>query len=166
MISQPEFLYRDDNGMTLKESLRIDASVQTFSVMRTGLYAGIVALFIVLAWRAELSLLFYVLILVVSAGVFGYLALAPPILLHMSQPPLAQRVHKNWQLLLRTGRGDVLWQGDLIKTHRYHLCVHFEFMVREPYRRSLYVTIFRDQVSAEMWRKLNVLANVMPTSTS
>lgn len=150
--------------MTFKKSLRIDAPIQTFSAIRAGLYVGIITLFVVLAWRAELSLLFYVLILVISAGVFAYLALASPMILHISQPPIEQGVHQNWQLLLRTGRGDVLWQGDLLKTHRYHLCVYFEFMVSEPYRRPLYVTVFRDQVDAETWRTLNVLANVIHTT--
>lgn len=117
---------------------------------------------ILLAWLASLSLWQYVLILVISAAVISYLALSRPILLHLSQPPLSQRADQGWQLLMRTGRGDELWQAGLVAVYRYHWLMSFEFIVVEPYQRTLSVTIFRDQVSAEHWRELNVLANVIP----
>lgn len=153
-------IYYDD-FMIRKSSLRIDTPIQTFSAIRTGWYVGLTMIFVLLAWRAELSLLYYVLILIVSAGVTGYLALAYPIVLHLSQPPIDEQVDKNWQIMLRTSRGDALWQAHLLKTYRYSLYIHFEFMIVEPYQRPIAVTIFRDQVSAESWRELNALANVV-----
>ena len=148
------------------KSLRIDASIKPSSYLRMWLYTSLTILFVLLAWLAELSLWQYVLILVVSAAVVSYLALTRPILLHLSQPPLAQRVDQNWQALMRTQRGDALWQANLYKMHRYHLCIHFEFIIIEPYQRPLSVTVFRDQVSAEEWRALNILANVFPTTAT
>ena len=117
-----------------------------------------------LAWLAQLSLAQYVLLLITSAGVTCYLALTRPILLHLSQPPLQHRVDQHWQLLIRTSRDDALWQAHLSELHRYPLCIHFKFSIIEPYQRGLSVTIFRDQVSAEEWRKLNILATVIPIS--
>jgi hypothetical protein len=86
-------------------------------------------------------------------------------LLHLTQPPINQRIDRNWQLLVRTGRGDELWQAGLAAVDPYPWIISFEFIIVEPYRRALSVTIFRDQVSPEQWRELNILANVTPTTT-
>ena len=115
---------------------------------------------VVLAWLASLLLWQYVLILIVTATVIIYLTLSRPILLHLSQPPLSHRIDQHWQLLLRTGRGDELWQAQLIVVSGYRWAISFEFNVIEPYQRSLSVTIFRDQVSPEQWRELNILARL------
>lgn len=121
---------------------------------------------VLLAWLANLSLLQYVVLLVICVAVVSYLALSRPILLHLSQPPLSQRVNQGWQLLMRTSRGDTLWQAKLRTVQRYHWIISCEFIIVEPYQRSLSVTIFRDQVSAEEWRELSVLANVIPAKAS
>ena len=150
--------------MTDKHSLRIDTLIKPSSQLRTVLYASLIAVMGLLAWLAQLSLAQYVLLLIVSAGVACYLALTRPILLHLSQPPLQHRVDQHWQLLIRTSRDDALWQAHLSKLHRYPLCIHFEFTIIEPYQRVLSLTIFRDQVSVEEWRKLNILATVIPVA--
>lgn len=144
------------------KSLRIDTPIQPPSHLRTLLYVSLTSALILLAWLAALSLWQYVLILIVSGVVASYLALFRPILLHVSQPPLHQRLDKGWQLLMRSSHGDALWQADLVKVHRYQLFIHFEFTIIEPYQRSFSATVFRDQVSAEEWRELNILANVTP----
>lgn len=141
-------------------SLRIDTAVKPSSHLRTLIYAGLLSAMILLIWLAELSLWQEVVILVVSAAVVSYLALSRPILLHLSQPPLYKQVNKGWQLLMRTGRGDELWLAELNNIHRYHWLITFEFMTVEPFKRSLTVTVYRDQVSFDEWRQLNVLANV------
>ena len=148
--------------MTDKHSLRIDTPIKPSSHLRTALYASLIVVMGLLAWLAQLSLSQNVLLLIVSAGVACYLALTRPILLHLSQPPLQHRVDQHWQLLMRTSRDDALWQAHLSKLHRYPLCIHFEFSIIEPYQRSLSVTVFRDQVSAREWKKLNILATVVP----
>ena len=146
--------------MTLANSLRIDAAIQPTSYLRLLLYSGLTTVMVVLAWLASLWLWQYVLILIVTAAVTIYLTLSRPILLHLSQPPLSQRIDQHWQLLLRTGRGDELWQAQLIAVSGYRWAISFEFNVIEPYQRSLSVTIFRDQVSPEQWRELNILARL------
>lgn len=140
--------------------LRIDTTIQPTSFLRLLLYVGLTIAMVVLAWLASLALWQYVLILTVTAVVSVYLTLSRPILLHLSQPPLSQRIDENWQLLMRTGRGDELWQAQLHRVHHYKWVMTFELVVIEPYQRSLSVTIFRDQVNPEQWRELNILANV------
>ena len=146
--------------MTLANSLRIDTAIRPASYLRLLLYNGLTAVMVVLAWLASLLLWQYVLILIVTAAVIIYLTLSRPILLHLNQPPLSHRIDQHWQLLLRTGRGDELWQAQLSNVSRYRWAISFEFNVIEPYQRSLSVTIFRDQVSPEQWRELNILARL------
>ncbi|WP_201502442.1 hypothetical protein [Psychrobacter cibarius] len=146
--------------MTLANSLRIDTAIRPASYLRLLLYSGLTVVMVVLAWLASLLLWQYVLILIVTAAVIIYLTLSRPILLHLSQTPLSHRIDQYWQLLLRTGRGDELWQAQLINVSGYRWAISFEFNVIEPYQRSLSVTIFRDQVSPEQWRELNVLARL------
>lgn len=150
--------------MTDNNSLRIDTPIRPPSHLRSALYATLIAVMGLLAWLAQLSLTQYVFLLIISAGVACYLALTRPILLHLSQPPLQHRVDQHWQLLIRTSRDDALWQAHVSELHRYPLFIHFKFSIIEPYQRGLSVTIFRDQVSADEWRKLNILATVIPIS--
>ncbi|WP_372863795.1 hypothetical protein [Psychrobacter sp.] len=146
--------------MTLVTSLRIDTAIQAASYLRWLLYVSLAAIMIVLAWLASLAFWQYLLIFIVSAAVASYLAISRPTILHLSQPPLGQRMDKQWQLLMRTGRGDELWQAHLISVNRYQWAMVFEFSIVEPYQRSLSMTIFRDQVSLEQWRELSILANI------
>lgn len=147
-------------------SLRIDTAIKPASYLRLLLYVGLASAMLVLAWLASLALWQYVLILTISATVISYLALSRPILLHLSQPPLDQRLDKHWQLMIRTPRDDELWQAGLSAVQRYHWFISFDFVVVEPYRRAFSVIVFRDQVSPEQWRQLNILANVMPSKTT
>lgn len=147
-------------SVTLSTPLRIDTAIQPASHLRLWLYVGLTSVMMLLAWFAALALWQYVLILIVAAVVTIYLSLSRPILLHISQPPLSQRIDKQWQLLVRTGRGDELWQARLIAVHGYQWAMSFEFMIVEPYKRPLSVTVFRDQVNADQWRALSILANV------
>lgn len=147
-------------------SLRIDTAVMPTSRLRVLLYGSLASAMLLLVSLASLSLWQYVLILIISATVVSYLALSRPILLHLSQPPLSQRIDRNWQLLVRTGRGDELWQAGLSAVHSYHWLITFDFIIVEPYQRALSVTIFRDQVSANEWRELSILANIIPTKTT
>ncbi len=145
--------------------LRIDATIKPSSYLRLLIYGSLTGAMILLGWLATLLLWQYVLLLMISVAVFSYLVLSRPIPLHLSQPPLSQRVDHNWQLLMRTGRGDGLWQAELAAVHHYHWLITFEFIIVEPYQRSLSVTVFRDQVSAEDWRKLSILASLISTKT-
>lgn len=147
--------------MMLTSSLRIDTAIKPNSYLRILLYVSLASLLILLAFFASLSLWQDVLILIMSAAVISWLALSQPILLHLSQPSLSQRVDRDWQILMRTSRGDALWQAQLTTVERYHLLIHFRFIVIEPYQRPLSITIFRDQVHADAWRELNVLATVI-----
>lgn len=151
--------------MTSTAPLRIDTAIQPASYLRLVLYIGLTSVMVVLAWLAALVLWQYVVILIVAAAVTIYLTLSRPILLHFSQPPLIQRVDRQWQLLMRTGRGDELWQAQLINVHRYQWAMSFDFTIVEPHRRPLSVTVFRDQVGADQWRELNVLASVSADKT-
>lgn len=151
--------------MTLAILLRIDTAIQPTSYLRVLFYIVLSVVMVVLAWLAALALWQYVLISIVAAAVSIYLILSRPVLLHLSQPPLSQRLDRQWQLLMRTGRGDELWQAQLKAVHRYQWVMSFEFIVIEPYQRPLSVTVFRDQVNSEQWRELNILANVSSTKT-
>lgn len=142
-------------------SLRIDTPISSTSHLRWLLYLTLTLILIVLAWQAQLFLWQYVLILAIYGVSVCYLALSQPILLHLSQPPLRQPADKGWQLLMRTSRGDALWQAKLLKIHRYQLLIHVEFMVVEPYQKPLSVSLFRDQMTMEQWRELNILATVL-----
>ena len=146
--------------MTMATSLRIDTAIQPASYLRVLLYTSLASAMVILAWLASLSVWQYIIILIVAAAVTGYLILSRPRLLHMSQPPLSQRVNRGWQLMIRTSRGDELWQAQMVDVHNYRCAMIFEFDIIEPYQHSLSMTIFRDQVSAEQWRELNILANV------
>lgn len=139
---------------------RLDSTVAPTSHLRMLLYSGFGGVFVVLTWLAGLSLWHYVLLLVVCGGVLSYLALSKPILLHLSQPPLDQRLDQGWQLLMRRTRGDELWQARLNCARRFMLFVHLGFEVTTPHQRSVSLIIFRDQVSDETWRQLNVLASI------
>ena len=46
-----------------------------------------------------------------------------------------------------------------ISNYPWVICL--SFIVIEPYQRHLSVTVFRDQVSAEHWRELTILANTI-----
>jgi len=146
--------------MTLVTSLRIDTAIKPASYLRALLYVGLTGVMMILAWFASLTLWQDLLILIVSAAVASYLVISRPILLHISQPLLSQRVDKEWQLLIRTGRGDELWQAELVDINRYQWAMSIEFDIVEPYQRTFSTTIFRDQVNSEQWRQLNILTNI------
>ena len=141
-------------------ALRVDAAVKVSSHWRLLLYVTLFGALVLLTWFARLSLWQYIVILIMTALVISYLALSRPIVLHLSQPPLSQRLNQGWQLLMRTSRGDALWQAELITVQRYSLLIHLQFRVVEPYNKLLSVTVFRDQLSPLQWQALNVLATV------
>ncbi len=144
-------------------SLRIDTAIKPSSYLRTVLYLGMISMMIILAWFAQLLLSQYVLILIISVIVVSYLTLSRPILLHLSQPPLDKQVDKDWQLLMRTGRGDELWLADLDNANSYNWLISINFVMVEPFKRSLTVIVYRDQVSVDEWRQLMILTNVIDT---
>lgn len=146
-------------------SLRIDTAIGTSSYLRLLLYVALTSVLILLAWSANLSLWQYGLLITVTALVGSYLALSRPILLHLSQPPLSQPLNQGWQLLMRTGHGDKLWQADLVKVYRYQAIIHFSFQLVEPYRKPWAVTVYRDQMIKEQWQQLNILATVTYVQT-
>ena len=146
--------------MTALTSLRLDTAIKPVSYLQILFYIALSSILILLAVLASLSLWQYVLILIISVAVIGYLALSRPIVLHISQPPLAKDIYRDWQLLIRTGRGDALWQAKLKAVTQSRWVICFEFNITEPYQRPLSVAIFRDQVNTEEWRKLTVLANM------
>ena len=146
--------------MTALTSLRLDTAIKPVSYLQILFYIALSGSIILLAMLASLSLWQYVLILIISVVVIGYLALSRPIILHISQPPLAKDIYRDWQLLIRTGRGDALWQAKLKAVTQSRWVICFEFNITEPYQRPLSVAIFRDQVNTEEWRKLTVLANI------
>lgn len=146
-------------------SLRIDTLIQPTSYLRSLSYGSLAAIIVLLAWLAKLWLWQYVLILLVAAAVISYLALSKPILIHLSQPPISQRVDLGWQLLMRTGRADELWQANLSTVHQFSWLIHLTLVMTEPYQRPFTVTIFRDQVGAEQWRQLCILANSIDGTT-
>ncbi|MDN5733073.1 MAG: hypothetical protein L0H09_02225 [Psychrobacter sp.] len=151
--------------MDLITALRIDTAIEPRSRLRLLLYLSLASIMIGLGLLASLALWQYVLVLVVTAAVVGYLTVSRPILLHLSQPPVSQRLDRHWQLLMRTAQGEGLWLANLQAIHRFEWALSFEFDIIEPYQRSLAVTVFRDQVSPEQWRELNVLANMSTGNT-
>lgn len=151
--------------MTALTSLRIDTAIKPISYLQILFYIALGSSITLLSVLASLSLWQYIVILIISAAVIGYLALSRPIVLHISQPPLGKDVYHDWQLLIRTGRGDGLWQAKLNAVTYYHWVICFDFDVVEPYQRPLSISIFRDQVNTEEWRKLTVLANMVETKT-
>ncbi|MDN5566810.1 MAG: hypothetical protein L0G25_08375 [Psychrobacter sp.] len=147
-------------------ALRIDAAVKPSSHLRLLLYVTLIGTLILLAWFAQLFLWQYLVIAIVTALVVSYLALSRPIVLHLSQPPLSQRLNQGWQLLMHTSRGDALWQAELIAVQRYQLLVHLQFKVVEPQSKLLSITIFRDQMNPTQWQALNILATVTHVQSS
>ena len=146
--------------MTALTSLRLDTAIKPVSYLQILFYIALSSILILLAVLASLSLWQYVLILIISVAVIGYLALSRPIVLHISQPPLAKDIYRDWQLLIRTGHGDALWQAQLKAVTQSRWVICFDFDIVEPHQSSLSIAVFRDQVNAEEWRKLIVLANM------
>lgn len=151
--------------MTVLTSLRIDTAIKPISYLQMLFYIALSISIILLAVLTSLSLLQYIFILIISVAVIGYLALSRPIVLHISQPPLGKDVYHDWQLLIRTGRGDGLWQAKLKAVTYYRWVICFDFDIVEPHQRPLSIAIFRDQINAEEWRKLTVLANMVQSKT-
>ena len=147
-------------------SLRIDTPIKPASCLRLLFYMLLASVMVILAGLASLALWQYVLIFVVSVAVVSYLALSRPILLHLSQPPLDKSIYQHWQLLMRSSRGDALWQAQLTAVSNYQWVICFSFMIKEPYQRPLSVAVFRDQVSAEHWRQLTILAHSISHKTA
>ena len=147
-------------------SLRIDAPIQPTSYLRLLFYMLLASVMMILAGLASLAFWQYVLIFVVTVAVVSYLALSRPILLHLSQPPLDKSVYQQWQLLMRTSHGDALWQAQLTAVSNYQWVICFSFIIKEPYQRPLSVAVFRDQVSAEHWRQLTILAHSISHKTA
>lgn len=147
-------------------SLRIDTPIKPASYLRLLFYMLLASVMVILAGLASLALWQYVLIFVVSAAVVSYLALSRPTLLHLSQPPLDKSVYQHWQLLIRTSHGDALWQAQLTAVSNYQWIICFSFIIKEPYQRPLSVAVFRDQVSAEHWRQLTILAHSISHKTA
>ena len=146
-------------------SLRIDTPIKPASYLRLLFYILLASVMVILAGLASLALWQYVLIFVVSVAVVSYLALSRPILLHLSQPPLDKSIYQHWQLLMRSSRGDALRQAQLTAVSNYQWVICFSFMIKEPYQRPLSVVVFRDQVSAEHWRQLTILAHSISYKT-
>ena len=146
--------------MTALTSLRLDTAIKPVSYLQILFYIALSGSIILLAMLASLSLWHYVLILIISVAVIGYLALSRPIVLHISQPPLGKDIYRDWELLIRTGHGDALWQAQLKAVTQSRWVICFDFDIVEPYQRPLSIAIFRDQVNAEEWRKFTVLANM------
>lgn len=140
-------------------SLRIDAPIQSTSYLRLLFYMLLASVMMILTGLASLALWQYVLIFVVTVAVVSYLALSRPILLHLSQPPLDKSIYQQWQLLMRTSHSDALWQAQLTAVGNYQWVICFSFIIKEPCQRPLSVAVFRDQVSAEHWRQLTILAH-------
>jgi len=151
--------------MTALTSLRIDTAIKPISYLYLIFYIALFSIVMVLGALASLALWQYVVILLISAAVIGYLALSRPILLHLSQPPLDKSVYQDWQLLIRTNRGDALWQAKLNTVSHSHWVICFGFSIIEPYKRRFSVAIFRDQVDPEQWRELTILANMIASKT-
>ena len=151
--------------MTALTSLRLDTAIKPMSYLQILFYIALSGSIILLAMLASLSLWQYVLILIISVAIIGYLALSRPIILHISQPPLGKDIYRDWQLMIRAGRGDALWQAQLKAVTQSRWVICFDFDIVEPYQRSLSIAIFRDQVNAEEWRKLTVLANMTAIKT-
>lgn len=147
-------------------SLRIDAAVKARSYLRLLIYITLIGTLILLALFAQLSLWQYLFVFIVTALVVSYLALSRPIVLHLSQPPLSQRLNQGWQLLMHTSRGDALWQAELISVQRYQLLIHLQFKVVEPRSKLLSITIFRDQMTPTQWQAINILATVTHVQSS
>lgn len=141
-------------------SLRIDAAIKPNSRLRFILYLSLAGVMTLLAWAADLSVGQYLVILIITALAVGYLALSRPILLHLSQPPISKRLNQGWQLLVRTNRGDALWQAELIEVYRYNSLIHLKFRITEPYHKPWSATVFRDQLTTVEWQKLNILASI------
>src|SRR5690606_27647277 len=144
----------------------IDAPIQPVSRISLMFYRALASTLLTLAALATLALWQYVLILIVCAATLSYFALSRPILLHLSQPPLNKSIYQHWQLLMRSSRGDSLWQAELVAVGSYSWVICFKFIIKEPYQRPVSVAIFRDQVSAEQWRKLSILANSVSAKTA
>lgn len=134
-------------------------AIKPTSLSRALLYVSLGIVLSLLAGSAGLVLWQYVIIIIVSALVTIYLALSKPILLHITQPPISQRLDQNWQLLMRTSRSDELWQSSLKRARHLNRAIFLSFEVVEPRKRNLRITIFRDQVNTEQWRQLSLLAH-------
>lgn len=140
--------------------MRLDAPIIPSSRLRLLFYSGLLGLFLLLAWSVNLAIWQLGLVLLSLILIGGFIFLSKPTLLHLSQPPLHLNLHYDWQFLMATARGNQLWQGNLLRAQSYSWAVIVEVQVMEPYQKSLTVTIFRDQVSAEDWRKLSILGQI------
>lgn len=144
----------------LANPMRLDAPIMPSSRLRQLFYSGLLGLFLLLTWSAKLAIWQLGLVIAALFLIGGFIFLSKPTLLHLSQPPLHLNSRYDWQLLMATSRGDQLWQGDLVRVRATSWVVIADVRVIEPYQKSLTLTIFRDQVSAEDWRKLSILGQL------
>lgn len=80
---------------------------------------------------------------------------------HITQPPLDKLHRSPWFVYVDTKQDKLqLWQGYLnaMYVNRYLVILHFDIVEPLPNNRS--VTIWRDQVSEEGWRKLQVFGRL------
>ncbi len=66
--------------------------------------------------------------------------------------------NSHWQLLFAGRYRDELWEADLMTAKRIGHCIHLVFAVVHPEYKQQVVVLWQDQVSADMWRQLNILA--------
>lgn len=140
---------------------RLDAAVFPSSRLQFIIVCSGIALFLLLSWSAKLSLWQFILVVAVSGLTFGYWWLSRPIVTQITQPPLHLNAHQGWQLMMATSRGDQLWHGELRQLRTYSWVVVADFAITEPYQRSLTLSIFRDQVAPEDWRRLIILSQLI-----
>lgn len=142
-------------------AMRLDAPIAIKSRLRNLFFGGLLGLFLWLTWSAGLAIWQLALVGLVLILVSGFTVLSKPALLHLSQPPLHRNACYDWQLLMATAHGEQLWQADLLRVRSYFWVVIADFRVVEPYQKSLTITIYRDQVLAEDWRKLSIVGQVL-----
>ncbi|WP_131667777.1 hypothetical protein [Psychrobacter pygoscelis] len=149
------------DGRVSTASLRLDAKIATRSSYRLFIYAIIAVWIALMAYLADLNywqlalLLFSAIVSIVGA----WLTQLPVV--HISQPALTQSLFKDWQLMMSTSRGEALWRADLLSIQDYGPTVVLKFAVSHPQRRSISHALFRDQMTAQSWHQLKVIAQLI-----
>ncbi len=114
-----------------------------------------VLLVMLLAYRVGLVWWQWLMMALLTVGLFWSRLQRLPIVQHIAQPMGGDEL---WQCLVDNGQGEELWQMYLSDITEVGVCVVLRFEVVSPMPKALTVSVYPDQVPAEAYRRLKVLA--------
>lgn len=128
------------------------------SRLRYAYWAMYVGWVMLLGWLLGLSWWCWLIFLLVSAALWWSATIKLPKLRHIAMPNASDR--DQWQFLVETAQGEMLWQGTLGHIKDLNHCLRLEVRVTIPMPTKQRFLIFPDQLPQDAYRQLKVLARM------